>query len=239
MTPGTLVVAGIDLAAGRGITEVAVLTAVGPAARPSFDAGAHAAVATNREICDVIAAAAPAVIAIDAPLTLPRPVAAAVRELPGAPISGGVAPSPYTRAAERSPVWGQIGMRPLPVSFLGGLTFRAIALLPELRAAAPDATIIECFPTATLRQLGVTSGAAGRGSAGRASKTSAEARSSVQRGLARLVDGVPDPATNLLGADLLDALAAALTALAFACGDSFAVGDEDEGQIMLPQRDAL
>lgn len=230
----TLLVAGIDLAAGRGTTELALLTQERDDARPRFDAGGHRSVSSDEDIVAVIAGVRPSVIAIDAPLSLPAPVAAALRSLTQAETAPSSAATPYTRAAERSPIWVELGIRPLPVSFLGGLTFRAIALVPKLHAAAPEAAIIEVFPTATLRRLGVTARESQTPHHKRLSKTSEAARMAVQGGLARWIAGLPDPQPALLSADLLDALAAALTAIAFAHRDYIAIGDADEGQIILP-----
>src|SRR5262249_35032346 len=117
--------------------------------------------------------------------------------------------SPYTRAAERDPLWGRLGLHPLPVSFLGGLTFRAIALLPRLRACLPDAAIIEVFPSATLRLLRIRPPEPG---ARRAAKTTPGARAATQEGLRAHLAGLLPSEVELLGADLLDALAVALTA---------------------------
>ncbi len=231
----TLVVAGIDLAAGRGKTEVAVLTADGDSGRPRFHAARHVPVSSDEEILDVITHTAPCVIAIDAPLSLPRAVDVALHAAPEAASRTGTYGSPYTRAAERSPAWKDVGVRPLPVSFLGGLVFRAIALLPALRAVAPEATIIEVFPTGSLRQLGVTDRAATTAAGERLSKTSESARGVVQNGLSHWIDGIPDPVAHLVSADLLDALAAALTAICYAAHTYVAVGDADEGQIILPR----
>ena len=291
------VVVGIDLAAGRGVTEVAALAfddtndgigraeGVDGGRAPRFLREAYRATQNDDEIVAAVCACAPSVIAIDAPLSLPAAVLAA---LTGAAALAGVAdttnglrdatspqhPSPYTRAAERDPIWRQLGVRPFPVSFLGGLTFRALTLLPRLRAAAPDAAIIEVFPTATLATLGIryvaptatptsvgvadanakagpsaiplaprsplsrrSGGGAGGGAGGggRApAKTTPARRAATQAGLARWIDCLPDPNAELLGADLLDALAAALTAVAYARGRSLAVGDPTEGQIILP-----
>lgn len=230
----TLLVAGIDLAAGRGTTELAVLTLERDNARPRFHASSHRTVSSDEEIVAVIADIRPSVIAIDAPLSLPTPVAAALRGPAYTEAATSSAATPYTRTAERSPVWTEIGIRPLPVSFLGGLTFRAIALAPKLCAAAPEAAIIEVFPTATLRQLGITARESQTPHHKRQPKTSEVARVVVQSGLARYIDGLPNPQSALLSADLLDALAAALTAVAFAHHNYIAVGDASEGQIILP-----
>ena len=227
-------VVGIDLAAGRGTTEVAALCLNAGDPLPVFDPAAHRAVQTDEEIVELVAAARPVVIALDAPLSLPSVVAAALRGEVKPP-QGFTDNSPYTRAAERDPLWGRLRVRPLPVSFLGGLTFRAIALLPKLRARQPAATIIEVFPTASLRVLGIRPAAPAGGARHRPAKASAAARMVVQQGLRALVAGIPAPDAHLLEADLLDALAAALTALAYVRGASVAVGDPVEGQIVLPR----
>jgi predicted nuclease with RNAse H fold len=232
-------VAGIDLAAGGGTTEVALLKLVDGAALPIFRAQAHRAVTSDEEIVEVLAGARPTVIAIDAPLTLPRVVVNAVRRDGRAKDTSArhlhaSASSPYTRQAERDPIWAELGLRPLPVSFLGGLTFRAIALVPELRALLPESAVIEVFPTATLRALGIRPAVEGTR---REAKTSAAARAATQQGLSRYIDGPPSPASEPLSADLLDALAAALTAVAYHKGQFRAIGEADEGQIVLPSPD--
>jgi predicted nuclease with RNAse H fold len=220
-------VCGIDLAAGRGTTEMVVPDGIG---RPLFQPADHRRIG-DEEIVAAVRAAAPAVVAIDAPLSLPAPVAAALHGQP--PPKG----SPYLRAAERDPIWTSLGVRPLPVSFLAGLTFRAFVLRARLATALPETRIVETFPAAVLRALGIT----GRTEAGtrRARKTSPEARAAAQSGLRRWIAGIPEPATDLLSADLLDAPAAGLAAVAVLRGAAVAIGDAQEGQIMLPQRELL
>lgn len=230
----TSVVAGIDLAAGRGKTELAVLRVGSGTGPPLFHAGDHVAVSTDEEIVDRIARSAPTVVAIDAPLSLPLAVAAALHGTTADRSGARSASSPYTRAAERSPLWREVGCRPLPVSFLGGLTFRAISLLPALRAAAPAARIIEVFPTASLRRFGIAAGEGNPPARKRPAKTTPTSRQFVQDGLSRWIEGLPSPHSALLGSDLLDALAAALTAVLYEQGAYEAVGDADEGQIILP-----
>ncbi len=147
--------------------------------------------------------------------------------------------SPYLRAAERAPIWSRLGVRPLPVSFLGGLTFRAIALLPTLRAALPDVPIVEVYPSGSARALGLQireSAAASRPK--RLAKTSPLARSALQQALSSHISGAPvmrDGESEPLGADLLDALVAALTGVAYLRRTYIAIGDPDEGQIVLPR----
>ncbi len=220
-TDAAPVVVGVDLAAGRGITALAGLT-LELVGAPRVAALAHPV--TDDDILAEIQRLRPAVIALDAPLTLRGPVAAA---LSGAPWHGNT--SPYTRAADRDPIWRTLGVRPLPVSFLGGLTFRAIALVARLRAALPDVAVIEVFPTATLRALGARSTGEGK-----SAKTSLEARGATHTALGAWVAGLPSlNEGEPLDADTLDALAAALTAAAHARGVSIAVGNPTEGCIIV------
>lgn len=223
-------VAGLDLAAGSGVSELAFLR-VENGERPAFDAEGHAPVISDDEIVVELARRLPRVLAIDAPLSLPRAVMSALTPPPPGAARGASNPSPYTRAAERDPIWSSLGVRPFPVSFLGGLTFRALVLVARLRAVLPDTPIIETFPTAVFRALGMTSPANAKR---RAPKQSVEARTALQTRLQAMLKGVPTPDEVLFGVDLLDALGAALAAHAFDSGAFVAVGDEQEGRIILP-----
>lgn len=223
-------VAGLDLAAGHGRTALAVLETVGTAAAPPRLVAVLSSLVTDAEIVAALAVQRPVVIAIDAPLSLPARVAAAL----GLPIPEGALDSeasPYTRAAERDPIWRTLGVRPLPVSFLGGLTFHALALLPLLRSALPETAIVEAFPSGTLAALGIRASAAG---GRRPAKTTPQARAVVQAELRTHISGLPDPGSDLLDADTLDALACALTAAAYLRGAYRSAGAAHEGQIILP-----
>jgi predicted nuclease with RNAse H fold len=179
---------------------------------------------TDSDILFEVSRLRPVVIALDAPLTLPGPVAAAVAD---APWTGHE--SPYTRAAERDPLWRDLGVRPLPVSFLGGLTFRAIALAVRLRAALPELALIEVFPTATLRALGARTAGDGLGA-----KTGALARRATLAALSAWVTGLSsDMGRETPDADTLDAVAAAFTAAAFIRGATVSAGDPAEGCIIV------
>jgi predicted nuclease with RNAse H fold len=219
---GASTVVGIDLAAGRGVTALAAL-AVDQGEPARLDALTYPK--TDDEITADALRLRPAVIAIDAPLTLPGPVAAALTG-----VEWGGQPSPYTRAAERDGLWRELGVRPLPVSFLAGLTFRAIPLAARLRAALPETTIIEAFPTASLRALGIKSPGEGP-----VAKTRPEARRAAQSALSAWVRGLPPmyEASEALDADALDAVVAALTALAHSRGLTRAAGDPAEGCIII------
>lgn len=224
-------VAGLDLAAGRGHTALATLDLAGGKLESPRLVAISSPLVTDADIVAALAAQQPAVLAIDAPLSLPAPVAAALGLLAtDEALDAGT--GPYTRAAERDPVWRTLGVRPLPVSFLGGLTFRALALLPLLRATLPETSIVETFPSGVLASLGVrVPPREGR----RQAKTTPQARAGVQAGLHARIHGLPDPATDLLDADSLDALACALAAAAFLRDNYRAAGDRHEGQIVLPE----
>jgi predicted nuclease with RNAse H fold len=227
-------VVGVDLAAGRGVTAVAALR-LREAGLPAFEPTEQGVLATDAKIVTAVASFCPIVVAIDAPLTLPHAVTAALLGSVPPASAEPVDPlqaSPYTRAAERDPLWSRLGVRPLPVSFLGGLTFRAIALLPRLRAALPGAAIVEVFPSATLAALGIARSQPG---GPRQRKNTPTARLAVQQALARLIAGLPAPVPEPLGADALDALAAALTAAAYASDEFLLAGDPAEGQIVVPR----
>ncbi len=232
------VVVGIDLAAGRGITALAALR--GGDDRPALIDQVTLAGAADQDgaIAAWITPHAPAIIAMDAPLTLPAAVMAALRGVWGASGTGlrwgadfsqppGPTQSPYTRAAERDPVWSQLGVRPFPVSFLGGLTLRAIVLAARLHASLPTTRIIEVFPTATLRILAPDPPHAG-------AKTTPARRAQAWSLLCSHIDGLVTDDEPPPSADVIDALAAAWTGWAHHQGASLAIGDVDEGQIIVP-----
>jgi predicted nuclease with RNAse H fold len=233
--PSAGVVMGVDLAAGRGVTAMATLQLVA-----SRSAGTVLTLHSLGHAPDDDAIVAevirerPGVIALDAPLSLPAPVAAALAGRAPDPNA-----SPYTRAAERAPIWSQLGIRPLPVSFLGGLTFRAIPLAARLRASAPASEVIEVFPSGALAALGLRTPST-RGQARRV-KTSADVRRATHSALARIIEGLSAPANDEgpLDADSLDAIAAALTAALFTLGATQIIGDEREGCIIMPSVDAV
>jgi predicted nuclease with RNAse H fold len=182
---------------------------------------------TDDDIIAPLRAYHPAVVAIDAPLTLPAPGASA---LCGKDAMGANS-RPYTRAAERDHTWTALGIRPLPVSFLGGLTFRAICLVARLRDALPESAISEAFPSGARASRGLRADVPG---VHRQGKTTEAARRGLQLELAALIDGIPEPTPGPLSADLLDALLGALTAVAYTRDRYLAIGAAGEGQIILP-----
>lgn len=248
---------GIDLAAGRGTTEVVRLSLASLEGTPFFHASDHRPVVSDEDIVAGVVSYRPDVVAIDAPLSLPARVAHSLAVLGpcggehaatlafSPPDSVGIAAaetigaSPYSRAAERDHIWSRLGVRPFPVSFLGGLTFRAITLLPALRLALPESRIIEVFPSGSASALGLRMDSDTMTSRSRRlAKTAPQIRARLQSALAEHITGIPNVDENgghPLSADLLDALLAALTAVAYLRGSYVAIGDPAEGQIVLPQ----
>lgn len=252
--------AGLDLAAGRGTTALALL-ALASGGRPRL-MGMPRLAATDDDILTVLYESGASIVAVDAPLTLPMAVMTALRSEQGEPSSdAALLGSPYTRAAERDAVWSEVGVRPLPVSFLGGLTLRALVLRARMREQLPNLRVVETFPSAVLRILHIRERRDPRAAAQasstislatsqnprqeRARKTALPTRLATQRGLTRWIDGLPVPAEahgaedEVLGADALDALAAALTAVAVAEDTGRLVGTAEEGQIVLPDAPAF
>ncbi len=249
----TRVVIGIDLAAGRGVSALAALRLhASERASSALTSLSLITLSYPRDdvaMLDEVAALtadpllqAPVVVGLDAPLTLPEPVATALR---GASVTSDA--SRYTRAAERDPIWSQLGVRPFPVSFLGGLVFRAIPLAAQLGALAPVVSVVEVFPTAAFLALDLFQPEPRRAprattapAAIRRGKTMPDRRRATQTSLAGYISGLPLPIADAepLGADALDALAAALTRAAVALGASQAIGDPAEGCIILPARAA-
>jgi predicted nuclease with RNAse H fold len=227
------VVVGVDLSAGRGTTAMATLhlSSVGSGGLAALTLLRLAHAADDDAILAEVARARPSHIGLDAPLTLPAPVAAALR--------GDYAPttaSPYTRAAERDPIWSQLGVRPFPVSFLGGLTFRAIPLAARLRAEHSACQLLEVFPSAAFTVLGLIAPTQ-RGQP-RLRKAAPDRRQATHTALARYISGLTPPSESTLDADSLDAIAAALTAAVATLGAAQAIGEPSEGCIILPSQSA-
>lgn len=222
-----VVCAGIDLAAGRGVTAVAPLRVTTQPATPALVREGWCAVADDDALVALLTSYQPVVAAIDAPLSLPAPVSAALTErraMPG---------SPYTRAAERDPLWSRLGVRPLPVSFLGGLTFRALVLRERLRQALPEMVVVETFPSAVHALLDPQR-ARPTPPRERPRRGSPDDRRAVLRALSDWVRGLPMEGESVPNMDMLDAVGAGLAAIAVWRGVYCAIGDPAEGQIVLP-----
>ncbi|HXG41720.1 MAG TPA: DUF429 domain-containing protein [Dehalococcoidia bacterium] len=161
----------------------------------------------------------PLVVAVDAPLSLPQGWGCL-----DWPCTCGRCTAPPT-ARRRA----ELALAPLGLfwttkrSILRPLVEWALALRQELESRGW--TVVEVYPHATRVRL------LGRPPAAKGTRLG---RAWTQAGLARLVAGLPDPEEALLGHDALDALLAAYTAFLWWRGQAEALGDPDEGVIVVP-----
>lgn len=161
----------------------------------------------------------PAVVAVDAPLFLPRGWHCLEWPCPT-----GVCPDPpwTLRAAERALYHEGIGVfATTKKSIIKPMVYRALALRRELEAIG--VAVIEVFPYASKVRL-----------FGRPipRKTTKAGLDWLRGRLQGLVPGLCD--AGRLGHDELDAIVAAYTAFLHCKGRSQVVGDADEGVIVLP-----
>jgi predicted nuclease with RNAse H fold len=121
------------------------------------------------------------------------------------------------RDAERTLRKRRIGVYPPLIPHMQGLTARGMRLAVELRARGH--AVIECFPGVAQDALGLP-------------RKQADLEG-LQRGLARLGFRVGGKRSH----DELDAVTAALVGFYYLVGDYEAVGDPEEGQIVVPTPD--
>ncbi len=164
---------------------------------------------TNAELIAHTIAAKPAVIALDSPLSLPKGRISVYDDDPGRYIYG------ISRLCERQML--KRGMRSYPtlIRSMQQLTLRGMLLAQEFRAQGFE--VIECFPGGTQDILGLPR---------------------KQKSLADLVRGLMDLGIqgDYLKAshDEIDALTAALAGCFYLAGQYEALGDEEEGLLILP-----
>ena len=161
----------------------------------------------------------PVAVAVDAPLFLPRGWGCL-----DWPCSCGRCTAPPTARRQ-----AELALAPLGLfwttkrGILRPLVEWAVALRKELESRGW--TVLEAYPhAARVRLLGRPP----------AAKATRQGRSWTQAGLARLVEGLPDPGESLLGHDALDALLAAYTAYLWWLGRAESLGDPEEGVIVVP-----
>lgn len=229
---GGPLVAGIDLS-GRttGTTALAWLTGQRTRTRPLL--GRPVVTEGLRgnggdaRIVGLLMEARPDVVAIDAPLHLPHAVTCRDEGCQRCFPRGGVYPSYTTRMLEHKERWSDpLSARPpMPMVMVAGIAFRAIYLRRLLERAGID--VIETWPAGVFRRM--------HGAPGRALPLDAATRARLLRGC------VDDPGQQLqhpdLPLDALDAVAAALSAWAYATDRFNPVRDDawpDEGAIILP-----
>jgi predicted nuclease with RNAse H fold len=160
----------------------------------------------------------PALIAIDAPLSLPSGLCCLEETCSCQPVS-----VRKGRRCERELSALGIGCYyTTKRSIIKGMVYRGIRLKADLEGRGY--TVIEIYPYASkLRLLGSLP-----------RKTTVAGRAALQEGLRRLISSVPSSQETLLSHDALDALLAAYTGFLYGCGETKAVGDPAEGLLHIP-----
>lgn len=213
MNPGRELYLGLDLtsSAGRAST-VALLDGLLRLIALDF-------LSDDAQILAEIERYRPALVAIDAPLSLPlgldcleeahlcRPLSEAKGRLCERQLSKMGIGSYYTTKR----------------SIIKPMIYRAMALKGELERRG--FSVIEIYPYATRSLLFPRN---------RTPKVSREGRRRLQEGLRRLIRGLPASRSNLLSHDQLDALLAAYTGFLFVLGRARGIGDPAEGRIYVP-----
>ncbi len=165
---------------------------------------------SNADLMAATAAAKPAVIALDSPLSLPKGRISVYDDDPGRHIFG------ISRLCERQMLKRGIRSYPTLIRSMQQLTLRGMLLAEEFRLMGFE--VIECFPGGTQDILGLPR---------------------KQKGLANLVEGLVDLGIqgNYINAshDEIDALTAALAGYFYLNGQYEALGNEEEGLLILPK----
>jgi predicted nuclease with RNAse H fold len=208
--------AGIDLTAGKRVSDIAALDLAG--GRVAFMTAL-----TDDDILDVLSRVGAEVVAIDSPMGLPAGLCCLEETCSCAPVDGAVG-----RSAERVLI-----KRGIPCfwttkrTIIKSMIYRAIPL--KSRLESEGYTVLEVFPYAVKRVL-----------LGRRLP-----RKSLPDGIAHLVLGarglLPDccwPEPWAPGHDQLDALYCAITARLFTLGQTEALGDPAEVPIIVPSGSA-
>lgn len=174
----------------------------------------------DEEIVALAKAYHPALIAIDAPLSLPLGLCCLEEICPCQ------AASPHKgRQCERELSALGIGCYyTTKRSIIKGMVYRGISLKAELERRGH--TVIEIYPYASKVRL--------FGSLPK--KTTVAGRRALQESLQRLIPSVPSPQEDLLSHDSLDALLAAYTGFLHNCSETDALGDPSEGLLHIPLR---
>jgi predicted nuclease with RNAse H fold len=172
----------------------------------------------DEEIAAFVEAHRPALVAIDAPLSLPLGLCCLEGTCSCQPLS-----SHKGRQCERELSALGIGCYyTTKRSIIKGMVYRGIRLKADLEGRGY--TVIEIYPYASkVRLLGLLP-----------KKTTVAGRQALQKGLQRLIPSIPSPREDLLSHDTLDALLAAYTGFLYHCGETEALGDPLEGLLHIP-----
>jgi len=179
-----------------------------------------ASLGSNEEIVAFVEAHRPALVAIDAPLSLPLGLCCLEETCVCQPVSPGKG-----RQCERElSAWGIGCYYTTKRSIIRGMVYRGIRLKTELQRRG--FTVIEVYPYASRVRL---FGPLPR-------KTTVAGRWALQALLQRLIPAVPSPHEDLLPHDALDALLAAYTGFLYNWGETETLGDPSEGLLYIPAR---
>jgi predicted nuclease with RNAse H fold len=172
----------------------------------------------DEEIAAFVEAHRPALVAIDAPLSLPLGLCCLEGTCSCQPLS-----SRKGRQCERELSALGIGCYyTTKRSIIKGMVCRGIGLKADLEGRGH--TVIEIYPYASKVQL----------FGPLPKKTTVAGRQALQKGLQRLIPSMPSPQEDLLSHDTLDALLAAYTGFLYHCGETEALGDPLEGLLHIP-----
>lgn len=187
-----------------------------------LDADLHlrdqALLGSDEEIAALARAYQPALIAIDAPLSLPLGLCC----LEETCSCQAVSPRKGRQCERELSTLGIGCYYTTKRSIIKGMVYRGIRLKADLERRGR--TVIEIYPYASrLRLFGPLP-----------RKTTVAGRGALQKGLQRLISSVPSPQETLLSHDALDALLAAYTGFLYGCGETEALGDPSEGLLYIP-----
>jgi len=205
-------VIGLDLTtSSQKGTAYAVLT-------KELDIVAEGLVTDDEETIALAKEHRPALVAIDAPLSLPLGLCCLEESCPCRPVS-----SHQGRQCERELSALDIGCYyTTKRSIIKGMVYRAIALRKKLEGQG--FAVIEVYPYASRVRL--------FGKLPR--KTTVAGRRALQERLRHLIPAIPWPQKSLLSHDALDALFAAYTGILYLESKTEALGDQAEGLLHIP-----
>jgi predicted nuclease with RNAse H fold len=208
----TMRVIGLDLTSSpEKATAFAVLT-------KEMDIAAEGFVTGDEKLIALAEEHRPALVAIDAPLSLPLGLCCLEESCTCHPVS-----SRKGRQCERELSALGIGCYyTTKRSIIKGMVYRAIALKEKLEGRG--FAVIEVYPYASRVRL--------FGKLPR--KTTVAGRRALQESLRRLIPDIPSPQESLLSHDALDALLAAYTGILYINDQTEALGDPAEGLLHIP-----
>jgi predicted nuclease with RNAse H fold len=173
---------------------------------------------SDEEIAAFVEAHRPALVAIDAPLSLPLGLCCLEETCSYQPVS----PRKGRQCERELSALGIGCYYTTKRSIIKGMVYRGISLKTELEKQGH--TVVEIYPYASrLRLFGPLP-----------RKTTVAGRRALQALLQRFIPSVPSPQEDLLSHDALDALLAAYTGFLYDCGETDALGDPAEGLLHIP-----